>query len=62
MGAGDEEEHAILLHNYMLHLATNPTNNETNTIEIYLAMGIAIPEGDKAVYVLLRYDSFNYYF
>jgi len=57
MGAGDEEEHAILLHNYLLHHATQGNAGggpDSGSIEIYLALGSAIPEGDKAVYILLR--------
>ena len=41
MLAGDEEEHAVLLCNYFLHLG----------LRAYLLMGNAIPEGATA-YVL----------
>ena len=62
MGAGDEEEHAILLHNYLLYLSSKSDHggngsvgvNGTGGIEIYVVLGKAIPEGNNAVYVLLR--------
>uniref|UniRef100_A0A1I8FEV6 ANK_REP_REGION domain-containing protein n=1 Tax=Macrostomum lignano TaxID=282301 RepID=A0A1I8FEV6_9PLAT len=41
--AGDEEEHAVLLANYLTHL----TSGEANT-QIYLALGNAVPEGATA--------------
>ena len=56
MGAGDEEEHAILLHNYLLYLATS-NSVDRSVAEIYIVLGKAIPEGDKTVYVLLRLDA-----
>ena len=47
MMAGDEEEHAVLLCNYFLHMG----------LQAYLLMGNAIPEGVTA-YVLSFHVSF----
>ena len=46
--AGDWEEHALLLLNYMLHIDGN-----TNDWDHFLVLGTAIPEGDT-VYVMRR--------
>lgn len=69
MGAGDEEEHAVVLYNYLRHIlysssteANNssnrkyqnyPSDKEVQTEKIFLAIGRAIPEGET-VYVVLR--------
>ena len=52
MGAGDEEEHAMLVFNYIYYLLTQKKGKESKN-DIFLCIGTAIPEG-QTVYVLLH--------
>lgn len=56
LGAGDVEEHAILLCNYFNYI--DKSQNRVN-IESYLALGLGYPEG-KTAYVLRRDKSTNF--
>ncbi|CAM9149740.1 unnamed protein product, partial [Hapterophycus canaliculatus] len=61
--AGDDEEHAILLHNYILHLIMakeeisganrRPPGRSGLRTEVYIVSGRAVPEG-KTVYVMVQ--------
>ncbi|CAM9133752.1 unnamed protein product [Ectocarpus sp. 12 AP-2014] len=61
--AGDHEEHAILLHNYILHLIMvregisgsnrRPPGRTGLRTEVYMVSGRAVPEGDT-VYVMVQ--------
>ncbi|KAG7378160.1 Coiled-coil and C2 domain-containing protein 2A [Phytophthora pseudosyringae] len=55
MGAGDHEEHAVLLANYFMWYDRRHRRNDSDqkTSRSYLALGHAVPEGD-IVYVLRR--------
>lgn len=68
MGCGDEEEHGVMLANYLLALQRGTTASVKITTaaeaaapvdpkqEIYLVLGKAVPEGQNTVYVLMRYE------
>ncbi|EEY68774.1 uncharacterized protein PITG_19155 [Phytophthora infestans T30-4] len=54
MGAGDHEEHAVLLANYfMWYDRHRPKENKRKSSRTYLVLGHAVPEGN-IVYVLRR--------
>lgn len=59
MGAGDEEEHAVMLYNYMRHVLYGNNKAEVETERLFLAVGKAIPEGET-VYVVLRDTPFSH--
>ena len=52
IGAGDWEEHGILLHNFMWWLQLE-TDASTSIFDLYLVIGSGIPEGNT-IYVLQR--------
>lgn len=66
MGAGDEEEHAVSLFNYLRYLHIEQEGRQGNEEEVkggavggereklFLALGKAIPEGEDAAYLILR--------
>jgi len=59
IGAGDEEEHAVQLFNYLYYLSLKKrTAEDTSDVlkeSVFLVMGKAVPEG-YTVYVMLRDD------
>ncbi len=57
MGCGDEEEHAVILRNYLQHIAMTDGGSSQ---DVYIVLGSAIPEGSNTVYVLQRYAQYQY--
>lgn len=56
--AGDEEEHAILLFNYLSYcIAVANKGKSDDSDDVFLALGRAVPEGNS-VYVMIRERAF----